>query len=92
MNAIESLVEEKELIILDVFEEIEDELRTQISDIVNSVDFKLDLQERLEERGIEVDFVNMDKTKIVSGIILEKYEVYFDDVLFDNIRKDLIIK
>lgn len=82
-------------IIFEVIEEFIGGVGKGVSEFFNSDEFKIDLKERLKERGVEIKFKDDKKTKLIGNdkvkIEMDKYEVYFTEELHETIKKDLVI-
>ena len=85
-------LDDKHDIIFHVLEnEMIESVRKGVSDYFNSEEFKMELKMRLSNRNVEVDFKDMNNTKVIHNIEMDKYSVFFDEDLHDDIVKDLII-
>ena len=47
---------------------------------------------KLSNRNVEVNFKDMNNTKEIHSITMDKYPVYFDEDLHEDITKDLVIQ
>ena len=52
----------------------------------------MELKMKLSNRNVEVNFKDMNNTKEIHSITMDKYSVYFDEDLHEDITKDLIIQ
>lgn len=84
-------VQDKHDIIYEVIDEFISSVEKGVSEFFNSDEFKMDLRERLKERGVEIKFKDYKNTKLIGNIEIDKYEIYFGEELYETIKEDLVI-
>ena len=85
-------LDDKHDIIYEVLEGMINEVEKSVSEHFNSEEFKMELKMKLSNRNVEVNFKDMNNTKEIHSITMDKYSVYFDEDLYEDITKDLVIQ
>ena len=80
-------MENKFEVIYEVLDEMIVDIEKQVTEEINSFQFKMELKEKLLKRGVLVDFKDMNE---LCEHGLPKYSVCLDQT-HDDIQKDLVI-
>ena len=83
--------DEKHDILFNVLEGMINEVENEVSMYFNSKEFKMKLKMKLSNQNVEVDFKDMENTKQIQNITMDKYSVYFNEDLYEDVRNDLVI-
>lgn len=83
--------DEKHDILFNVLEGMINEVENEVSMYFNSKEFKMKLKMKLSNQNVEIDFKDMENTKQIQNITMDKYSVYFNEDLYEDVRNDLVI-
>jgi hypothetical protein len=84
-------LDDKHNIIFETTNNYINEFERELSERINSTEFKMELKRRLEKQNVQIDFVNMNNTETFHNITIDKYSVFVCEDFYDDLNRDIVI-
>lgn len=91
LNNNQMTLDDKHDIIFNVTNDFISQYERELSEKINSTEFKLELKRRLEEKNVQIDYVNMNNTETFNNITIDKYSVFLSGDFYEDLNKDMIV-
>lgn len=84
--------DQKDDIMFEVTYKLVSEYEQELSQRLNSTEFKMELKRRMEEKNVSINFVDMENTRKISGIEMDKYSVFVSEDFYEDLNNDVRFK